>query len=76
MFVCVCHAISDREINEARQAGVTGQEKLFEHFGVEVNCGRCVKAISELLDGQEKKADDGICTNHNCKLDDTTDDVA
>ncbi|MGI4982490.1 MAG: (2Fe-2S)-binding protein [Janthinobacterium lividum] len=53
MIVCVCKAISDRQLRASIQAGHDSFDALqFEH-GVATCCGRCEEAVHEVLAGQE-----------------------
>lgn len=49
MYVCVCKAVTDKQINSAIQAGACSRRKLFECFGVGGDCGKCNKHVKELL---------------------------
>ncbi|MCY0387795.1 (2Fe-2S)-binding protein [Robbsia sp. Bb-Pol-6] len=53
MIVCVCKAISDRQLRASMQAGHDTFEALqFEH-GVATCCGRCEESVHEVLAGRE-----------------------
>ena len=50
MFVCLCKAITDREIRDAVDQGVTSFEGMQTHLDVSTACGGCeceVKLIME-----------------------------
>ncbi|NGY05510.1 bacterioferritin-associated ferredoxin [Solimonas terrae] len=50
MFVCVCKAVSDRQIRRAvREDGVTSLRELARLHGVGTCCGKCVPQARELL---------------------------
>lgn len=50
MFVCVCKAISDRQIRRAvREDGVTSLRELAGLHGVGTCCGKCVPDARALL---------------------------
>ncbi len=49
MYVCVCKAVTDKQINSAIQAGACSRRQLFECFGVGGDCGKCNKHVKELL---------------------------
>ena len=50
MFVCLCKAITDRQIREARDQGYTTVEALGRHLGVATCCGRCRQAAIQVLE--------------------------
>lgn len=52
MFVCVCHAVTDREIHEAVDSGVDHVDKLEELWGVGSGCGTCRSTAQELIDAR------------------------
>ena len=53
MIVCVCKAISDRQLRASMDAGHTSFDALqFEH-GVATCCGRCENAVHDVLAGRE-----------------------
>jgi len=53
MIVCVCKAISDRQLRASIDAGHDSFDALqFEH-GVASCCGRCENAVHDVLAGRE-----------------------
>ncbi|NKF20685.1 (2Fe-2S)-binding protein [Solimonas marina] len=51
MFVCVCKAVSDRQIRrDIREEGVTSLRELARLRGVGTCCGKCVPQARRLLD--------------------------
>jgi bacterioferritin-associated ferredoxin len=51
MYVCICKAVTDTQIQQAIENGVCTRRQLFHCFGVGGDCGKCNKEIKELLDG-------------------------
>jgi bacterioferritin-associated ferredoxin len=49
MYVCVCHAVTDRQIREAAQGGACTLRDLRRELGVTSNCGRCATCAHECL---------------------------
>jgi bacterioferritin-associated ferredoxin len=49
MYVCICNAITDKQIREAAKAGVTDLWGLQARLGVATNCGSCKEMASEIL---------------------------
>jgi bacterioferritin-associated ferredoxin len=50
MYVCVCHAVTDRAIREAARRGVGTLEQLAAETGVGTCCGSCRTLAVEILD--------------------------
>ncbi len=49
MFVCICRAVTDREIAAAVRAGVGTVEGIGERLGAGTVCGACRNDIAALL---------------------------
>ena len=49
MYVCICNAITDKQIRQAAEAGVKDLWGLQAELGVATNCGSCKEAASEIL---------------------------
>ena len=49
VFVCVCNAVTDREIRACADLGVVTLEELRAHIGVATCCGRCSHAAEQVL---------------------------
>lgn len=50
MFVCVCKAVSDRQIRRAvREEGIVSLRELTREYGLGTCCGKCVPAAREVL---------------------------
>lgn len=56
MYVCICHAITDRQVRAAFGAGVREVDRLHPHYGCETQCGRCLDMISDMLDVESTRA--------------------
>ena len=50
MYVCICKAITDKQIRKAAAAGVDNLYELRERLGVAENCGSCVDQAQSILD--------------------------
>ena len=46
MYVCVCKAVTDRQIQEAAQGGARTLRDLRRVLGVTADCGRCASSAS------------------------------
>lgn len=50
MYICVCHAVTDRQIREAVDKGATTLPELQCQLPVASCCGRCETAAREVID--------------------------
>lgn len=50
MIICVCNAISDKEIKAWAELGGSGIEQLTAELGLGSCCGRCVDSAIQVLD--------------------------
>jgi bacterioferritin-associated ferredoxin len=49
MYVCICNAVTDREIRQCAALGVKSLDDLRESLGVAACCGRCAPVAAEIL---------------------------
>jgi bacterioferritin-associated ferredoxin len=56
MYVCVCQAVTDREIHQAAKNGAKTLRDLRRDLQVSVKCGRCAGCARQCL----KAANDGF----------------
>jgi bacterioferritin-associated ferredoxin len=49
MYICLCNAITDREIVQAAELGARSSEDLAHGLGVGLGCGRCTSCAKALL---------------------------
>jgi bacterioferritin-associated ferredoxin len=49
MYVCICNAITDKQIRKAVKSGATDLWKLQAELGVASGCGSCMETASEIL---------------------------
>ncbi len=49
MFICVCNAVTDREIRQCAELGVSSVSDLKDTLGVAARCGKCACAADEIL---------------------------
>jgi bacterioferritin-associated ferredoxin len=49
MIVCVCNNISDREIRQAVDLGITSIAALRAELGLGTDCGTCISYAREVL---------------------------
>ena len=49
MYVCLCNAITDRQVHEAVAQGARSPDDLARDLGIGLGCGRCVTCAKALL---------------------------
>lgn len=49
MYVCVCRAVTDRQIREAAAGGARNLNDLRRELGIVNECGRCATCARECL---------------------------
>ncbi|WP_416896467.1 MAG: bacterioferritin-associated ferredoxin [Minwuia sp.] len=51
MYVCICNALSDRQVSGAIESGaVRDAHDLHPALSCRVQCGRCLPTIADMLD--------------------------
>ena len=50
MFVCVCNAVTDKQIVSNIEDGICSLRELTRCLGVGKDCGKCNKEVRSLLD--------------------------
>ena len=50
MYVCVCRAVTERQIDNAVRAGARTLKDLRRELGVASECGQCATAARQCLD--------------------------
>lgn len=49
MYVCVCQAVTERQIHQAAQEGAKTLKDLRHQLGVTTECGRCANCARQCL---------------------------
>lgn len=49
MYVCVCQAVTERQVREAVNQGISSMRGLREQLGVASECGRCARCAHGIL---------------------------
>ena len=49
MYVCICNAITDKQIRRAARNGVSSMYELRGELGVAAGCGSCARMAEEIL---------------------------
>lgn len=55
MYVCVCQAVTERDIHQAAQSGVKTLKDLRAQLGVTTECGRCAACSMQCLRNAHEK---------------------
>ena len=55
MYVCICNAVTDKQIRKAAESGVQDLWGLQRELGVGSGCGACKEMASEIL-GESRRA--------------------
>lgn len=55
MYVCICNAITEKQIHQAVESGVEDLWGLQRELGVATGCGACKEMASEIL-GESRRA--------------------
>ena len=58
MYVCICNAITEKQIRKAAKAGVRDFGHLQRELGVAAGCGSCKETASEILSESRQRLDD------------------
>ena len=56
MYVCICNAITDKQIRKAAKAGVKDLWDLQRELGVASGCGSCKDVASDILREHREQA--------------------
>jgi bacterioferritin-associated ferredoxin len=49
MYVCLCNAVTQRQVEECARSGAASLDDLTAQLGVGAGCGRCRECAAELL---------------------------
>ena len=60
MYVCICNAITDKQIRRAARNGVTSLNELSGSLGVAAGCGSCARVAEEILDEESSRFVDPV----------------
>ena len=50
MYICICNAITERDVRECARRGCCSLDDLSVELGVGTGCGRCRSVAKEILD--------------------------
>ena len=51
MYICICNAVTQRQVEECAKAGVNSLDGLAFELGVGAGCGRCKECAVDVLRG-------------------------
>ncbi|MCH9697307.1 MAG: (2Fe-2S)-binding protein [Gammaproteobacteria bacterium] len=54
MYVCICKAITEKQVNHAISDGLCSRRQLTEKLGVGSECGKCVRQVSEMIRSNQR----------------------
>ena len=60
MYICICNAVTDREIRQAAALGVSDLEQLRDSLGVAACCGACEPCARQILHEETSGARTGL----------------
>ena len=61
MIICLCHRLSDRDIERAAQRGIESFEQLQDETCIARNCGCCEEYAREIFDDAKAAGCGGAC---------------
>jgi bacterioferritin-associated ferredoxin len=56
MYVCICHAITETEVESATRAGARDEKEVFCRYGVKPQCGKCIPSMRCMLRASQDEA--------------------
>lgn len=57
MYVCLCKAVTDRQIRESINSGACTFREIRNQLGVATQCGKCGQLAKTIIETAVKKAD-------------------
>lgn len=58
MYVCICNAVTDKQIRKAAREGCTSLRELSCRTACSTTCGKCARMAREILDEELKRMDE------------------
>ncbi len=55
MFVCICNAISDKDINQALENGANTPADVYRYCNCSLQCGSCLQTIKNMIPNEKSK---------------------
>ncbi len=66
MYVCICHGITDKDIQEAPKQGICSMKMLRESMQVGNQCGCCQDYANQILQ-EAINVNSDTCRNFSCQ---------
>lgn len=57
MYVCLCKAVTDRQIRETISEGATTFAEIRRQLGVATQCGKCCQTAKSIVETATRKAE-------------------
>lgn len=57
MYVCICNAVTDKQIRKAAREGCSSLRELSGSTGCSTTCGKCARMAREILDDELQRVD-------------------
>ena len=54
MYICVCKAVTDRQVNHAISQGACTRRQLYQSTGAGDVCGKCRQHLKQMLDENQR----------------------
>jgi bacterioferritin-associated ferredoxin len=58
MYVCICNALTDKELSQAAREGAQDVDDAFRMLGAEVCCGECYCMAEEVIESTNSAPSD------------------
>ena len=55
MFICVCKAVTEKELREQLESGVRNPRELCERTGAGTECGSCLRRLEQMAQGESEE---------------------
>lgn len=59
MYICICHAVTDRDIRSCIEDGADSMRALRKELCVGTQCGKCARDVREILKEEKSGASAG-----------------
>lgn len=53
MYICVCNALTDKQVESAITSGCRRPNDIYSQCGTKPQCGRCAERMLELLEATD-----------------------
>ncbi len=60
MYVCICNAVTDKQIRKAAREGCCSLRDLSCRTGCSTTCGKCARMAREILDDEMRRMDSDV----------------